>query len=404
MLENVLEGIKVIDLTQNVAGPFGTQILADLGATVIKIERPTTGDDTREWRKPSIGGNSSTFVSLNRTKSSVCIDLSTSEGCAVVKDLVRSADVFIHSMKPGSAEKRGLGHADLSPGQEGLVYCSISAFGSEGPMRSLPGYDPLLQAFTGIMSSTGHEGDEPVRAGVSLIDMGTGLWSTLGIVCALLQRMRTGKGMQVEASLMDTGISWMTIVIAGYLASGTLPDKQGSGMAMTAPYETFRTRDGHVFIAAANDRLFRRVCDGLGIGQLADDARFASNVNRIDHRKALHEAIEAVTREQQAADIVEALRKAGAPCSELNNVAQLVSHPQVAATGILSALKLDDGQDFQTVGLPLRSGKARGRTATSSPALGADTVRVLTEIGYTAEKIDFLNNAGAIACPVTGRS
>lgn len=397
MLDNVLEGIRVVDLTQNVAGPFGTQILGDLGANVIKIERPGLGDDTREWRKPSVGGVSSTFVALNRNKSSVCIDIAKPDGVAVLRDLVASADIFIHSMKPGSAERRGLGYDDLAQGRADLIYCSISAFGNEGPMRSLPGYDPLLQAFTGIMDSTGHEGDEPVRAGVSLIDMGTGLWAALGIVCAVLQRARTGKGMQVEASLMDTGLGWMSIVIGGFLASGQLPIKQGSGMAMTAPYETFRSADGHVFIAAGNDRLFRRVCEGLDRSDIADDPRFQSNVARIEARGELHAAIEATTRTLPACQIVRRLREAGAPCSELNDVSKVVSHPQVEASDMLACLPLEAAPGYRAVALPLKSAGRRGRPAAPPPKLGADTARVLKEIGYSSERIEKLVACSAVA-------
>ncbi len=213
MLGNILSGLRVIDLTQNVAGPFCTQILGDMGAEVIKIERPGSGDDIRLWMPPAIGGESSTFLALNRNKKSVCVDVSTAEGSALVRKLATTADVFVHSMRPGSAEARGLGYDDLAALNPKLVYCAISAFGEIGPLAALPGYDPLMQAFTGIMSVTGNEGEPPVRVSVSLIDLGTGLWSALGAVAGLFDRMKTGRGTKVHASLLETGLSWMTVFI-----------------------------------------------------------------------------------------------------------------------------------------------------------------------------------------------
>ena len=204
MLGSVLQGLRVIDLTQNVAGPYCTQVLADLGAEVIKIERPGSGDDARAWRPPEIGGMGTGFAALNRSKKSVALDLDRPEGQRIVAQLAAGADVLVHSLKPGSAEARGLGEEPLRAANPRLVYCAISAFGEAGPMRGLPGYDPLMQAFTGIMSVTGHEGDEPARVGVSLIDLGTGMWAAMAVLAALLQRATTGQGLRVGASLLET--------------------------------------------------------------------------------------------------------------------------------------------------------------------------------------------------------
>lgn len=397
MLDKILDGVRVVDLTQNVAGPFCTQILGDLGATIIKIERPGPGDDTREWRQPAVAGTSATFLALNRNKSSVCIDIATPRGADVVRDLVASADVFIHSMKPGSAERRGLGYSDLAQVNAKLIYCAISAFGNHGPMRELPGYDPLLQAFSGIMSVTGNEGDAPIRVGVSLIDMGTGMWSALGILAGVLRRSQTGEGMMVEASLLDTGLSWMSIVIAGHLASGALPRKMGSGLAMTAPYELFRSSDGHVFIAAGNDRLFRAVCTGLDADMLAADPRFKDNAARVQNREALKEALEALTSGRTTAEIVLRLRAAGAPCSEMNDVAQVVAHPQVTGSGMLASLPLPGSPEHRVVDLPLISSGARGRDPMRPPQLGEHTEAELTRIGYPSERIASLRQDGIIS-------
>jgi crotonobetainyl-CoA:carnitine CoA-transferase CaiB-like acyl-CoA transferase len=397
MLETVLAGMRVIDLTQNVAGPFCTQVLGDFGAEVIKVERPGRGDDTRDWRPPEVGGQSSTFVALNRNKRSVCIDLDKPEGVAVLKELVAGADIFIHSMKPGSAEARGFGPEELKAVNPRLIYCAISAFGQSGPLKNLPGYDPLMQAFTGVMSVTGNAGDDPVRVGVSLIDIGTGMWAALGIFAGLIQRGRTGQGLSVEASLLDTGVNWMTVFVASYLATGKLPQKMGSAMAMTAPYELFRSADGQVFIAAGNDGLFRRVCEGLGNPALADDERFRTNPLRVSNREALKAAINALTGALPTAEIVDRLRRAGAPCSEMQDVSQMLAHEQVAASGMIAGIELEHAPGHKVVALPLKLEGKRGALLSTPPALGADTAEVLETAGLHATRIASLRAAGIVA-------
>jgi crotonobetainyl-CoA:carnitine CoA-transferase CaiB-like acyl-CoA transferase len=394
--EALLRGVRVVDLTQNVAGPFCSQILGDLGAEVIKIERPGSGDDTRQWRPPQIAGQSATFLALNRNKRSLSVDIDTPEGQKIVRELSKTAQVFIHSLKPGSAEKRGLGHDDLKAINPKLIYSGLSAFGSTGPLAALPGYDPLMQAFTGVMSVTGAEGQEPVRVGVSLIDMGTGLWSAFGIVCALLRQKDTGEGALVETSLMETGVNWMTVFAAGYFATGNVPKRMGSAMSITAPYELFPTKDGHVFIAAGNDRLFRLVCGGLGKPELADDKRFTTNPDRVQNRPALHEAIAKLTATQTAADVVAKLRKVGAPCSELNNIADVMANEQVQASGIVTPLPLDIAPDHRVLGLPMRIDGSRGVTPTPPPAMGANTEEILNELGYSPADLAKLRGNGAV--------
>lgn len=387
MLENVLAGLRVVDLTQNVAGPFCTQILGDMGAEVIKVERPGRGDDTREWRPPEIGDESATFLALNRNKRSIGLDLDSPEGIEILQGLSAKADIFIHSMKPGSAEARGLGYAQLNAQNPALIYCAISAFGGVGPLGSLPGYDPLMQAFTGIMSTTGNEGEEPVRVSVSLIDMGTGMWAAMGILAAVIERSKAGKGLLVEASLLDTGVSWMTVFVAGYLATQRLPRKLGSAMAMTAPYELFQAADGHVFIAAGNDTLFGRVCAGLGIPGLAENELFRTNPQRVANRAALRQAIEACTLQRQVADIVTDLRRHGAPCSELNNVAQMLESEQVAAAQIVKDMPLDGAAHHKVIALPLKIGGRRAQTMKPPPPLGEDTEAILSEMGLKDDEI-----------------
>jgi len=397
MSQGILAGLRVIDLTQNVAGPFCSQILGDLGATVIKVERPGTGDDTRAWMPPAIGRHSSTFLALNRNKSSICVDIDTPTGRKVIADLAKTADIFVHSMKPGSAERRGLGWEDLKSVNPKLIYCAISAFGSTGPLSSLPGYDPLMQAFTGVMSTTGNEGEDPVRVGVSLIDMGTGMWAAIGILGSLFARFTTGEGANVEASLLDTGVGWMTVFVSNFGASGTVPKKLGSAMAMTAPYELFPAADGSVFIAAGNDRLFAKVCQGLGSPGLSDDPRFRTNPDRVKHREELRAELSKLVGELSVADAVERMRAVGAPCSEMNSVDAMLAHAQVDAAGIVRPLPVADHDAHRVVALPVKIDGARGSRFDQPPELGADTDGVLRALGYDSNQLDMLRASGAIA-------
>lgn len=394
--DSILKGLRVLDLTQNVAGPFCTQILADFGAEIIKIERPAGGDDTRHWIPSVIEAQSSTFLALNRGKASVALDIDTLEAQETIRTLAASCDVLVHSMKPGSLEKRGLGYDDLSALNPRLIYSELSAFGQSGPFRDLPGYDPLLQAFTGILSVTGHEGDSPARVGVSMIDLGTGIWLALGTIAAVLARVQDGKGRRVSANLMETGVSWMSIVLASYFANGEIPRKLGSATAMTAPYELFEAADGSVFISAGNDRLFEKVCMALELQELLEDERFLSNASRVINRTALHEAIERRTRSADVSTLIRQLREAGAPCAELQDVRQVSSHPQVVASGIVQLLPLSDAQALKVVGMPITLDGRRPITAKAAPQLGQDTEAVLLGAGVDPQIIRNLSAQGAL--------
>jgi len=397
MLDAILSGCRVLDLTQNVAGPFCTQTLGDLGAEVIKIERPGSGDDARQWKPPEVAGVSTGFAALNRNKKSVCIDLDSAAGQQLVARLAAGTDVLVHSLKPGSAEARGLGDEHLRPTNPRLVYCAISAFGEVGPMRALPGYDPLMQAFTGIMSVTGNEGDDPVRVGPSVIDLGTGMWAAMGTLAAFLQRSRTGQGACVTASLLETAMSWMSLLTAMFLASGALPKKMGSAMTSMAPYELFKSADGMVFIAAGNDRLFANACAALECPELATDPRFATNAQRTTNRKALHEAIEQRTQLLPTQEIVARLRRHGAPCSEMHNIAQMIQHEQVQAMQMLKDLPLPKVPEHRAMALPLALDHQRSQQWAPPPALGAHTLEVLQGLGCSDAQIAALREQGVIA-------
>ena len=395
-MEQVLKGLRVIDLTQNVAGPYCTQILGDMGAEVIKVERPGAGDDTRAWTPPDWDGQSPTFLAFNRNKKSICVDLDTAEGQQVIARLARSADILVHSMKPGSAEARGLGFAALREHNRRLVYTAISAFGKSGPMKGLPGYDPLMQAFCGVMSVTGNEGQPPVRVSVSLIDMGSGMWAAMGILAALRELERTGEGSCVDTSLLETGVAWMSVFVANYRASGNLPRRLGSAMTMLTPYELFAAADGSVFIAAGNDRLFAQVCKALDLTHLVADPKFQKNDARVKNRVELHALIEAATSTLSAAEAVRRLRACGAPCSVLNDVGQMLDDEQVAATGMVQPLPVTTRDDHKVLGLPFTIDGSRRTQHAAPPALGAHTRSLLAEAGYDEAAVQQLISAGHV--------
>ena len=388
-MTNTLEGLTVIDITQNVAGPFCSQILGDLGATVIKIERPNHGDDTRHWHPPLWGGESSTFLALNRNKKSVCIDLNDPKGQEIIGKLVEKADVFIHSLKPGSEDSRNLDYEKLSAINPSLIYGSISAFGETGKMKNKPGYDPLIQAYSGIMSLTGNEGDDPARVGVSIVDMATGMWCLIGILSALQQRNQTGKGCKVGASLLETGIAWTTLQLSTFMASKCLPKKWGTGMATTVPYQAFRTKgDQFAIIAAGNNRLFKQLCDALKMPEVFEDPRFATNADRVQYRKEMQEIIEARTVTYDIDDLVSLMEEYNVPSCPINTLDRVLRDEQVAALEMIKPVEDFRVEDFRIVDLPFRLDNERGQIHSLPPKLGEHTEEVLESLNYSTEQLE----------------
>jgi len=395
-MPKTLDGIVAIDLTQNIAGPYCTQLLGDFGATVIKIERPKVGDDGRRFA-PMWGDESAVYLAFNRNKQSICVDLDNPRGQQVVRRLASRADIFAHSFKPGSVESRGLGYDDLTPLNDRLIYCSVSGFGETGPMRDLPGYDPLGQAHSGIISVTGHPGAPPARVAVPIVDMGTGLWAFSGILAAVIERGRTGKGAKVSISLLETGVAWTTFHMASYMASGEVPERTGSASPAAAPYEAFETSDGWVMIAAGNDRLFTRLCELIGRPELPREKRFASNAERVPRRAELHALIAERTMLRPTEYWVAALREAGVPCSAINRLDQVAADEQVAALGMIK--KIDDFRipDFGIVDVAVNINGEKAVLRSMPPILGEHTDRVMGEAGYSAAEIAELRAVGAIA-------
>jgi crotonobetainyl-CoA:carnitine CoA-transferase CaiB-like acyl-CoA transferase len=371
-----LAGITVVEIGHSVAAPYAGLILSDLGAEVIKVENPKGGDYARGWGPPFWNGTASAFHGLNRGKSAVTVNFSDPAEVARLRRLILDrADAVIQNLRAGVMVRHGLGAAELTAKKPGLIYCDLGAFGEVGPLASKPGYDPLMQAFAGMMSITGEGGDRPpIRVGVSIVDMGAGMWATIGILAALYERTRTGHGGAVATSLYETALAWMTIPLAGYAANGEIRRPHGSGAAEIAPYQCFLTSNGWLMIAAGNDSLYQRLCATLGRPELGEDPRFRTNGDRVVNRDVLIPLIEEIARTWTIDELMAALDSAGIPNAPLQNVAQVSSHLQTEAVGILK--KGPDGA-LSTVGVPLTFDGQRSSYERAAPALGEHNEAIL---------------------------
>ena len=370
-----LAGLRVLEIGHSIAAPYAGMILGELGAEVVKLENPGAGDYARGWGPPFVEGVSTVFHTMNRSKRGIAADLSDAATRAKVRRLiVDEMDVVLHNLKPGALDKLGLGAEGLVAEKPSLIFCNIGAFGAKGPLSALPGYDPLMQAFGGLMSMLGEDGRPPVRVPVSIMDLATGMWTVIGILAAHAERARTGRGGIVDTSLYETSCAWMAIPLADYIASGVLPKRTGSGVGMIVPYQAFPCSDGHLMVASGNDNLFRKVCGVIGRPELADDARFAKNAGRVENRAAIVGILsDALARDTRAAWQAK-LEAVGVPCGPVQTLDQVVAHPQTAALGILQTSP-DGG--LQTIGLPVSFDGARPAYETGAPGLGEHTDAVL---------------------------
>ncbi|MET0444461.1 MAG: CoA transferase [Pseudorhodoplanes sp.] len=372
-----LENLVVVELGHSVAAPVAGLILAELGAKVVKIENPEGGDDARNWGPPFLHGAAGMFQAINRNKLSVTIDLkSETERARLIRYVVDHAHVVVQNMRPGLVDRYGLDAASLRKLKPSLIYCNLTAFGAEGPMKSTPGYDPLLQAFGGLMSVTGHEGAEPVRTGPSIIDQGAGMWAAIGILAALLKRNESGEGCEVDTSLFETALSWMCMATAAYIASGNVPKRGGSENGGMAPYKAYQASDGWVVIAAANDNLFRRFSKAIGHPEWPNDPEMNTNSNRVRNRQKVNALVADVIITKPRSHWIDALAAASVPCAPLQSLDEVLAHPQTNAVGMLQ--ESADGK-FRLMGLPLQFDGERPAFRKNPPALAEDNDVLLAQ-------------------------
>jgi formyl-CoA transferase len=361
-----LEGIKVVEVGQVFAGPFAGAILADLGAEVIKVEKPEGGDDARQMGRAFRHGDALVFHEFNRGKRSVALDLKAPEGVATLHGLLEQADILVHNMRPGVPESLGLGAAETTARHRRLIYCEMGAFGHLGPMRDQPGYEPLLQAFGGLSSITGEPGGPPVRMGASVVDQGTGMWTVIGALAALRQREATGRGCVVNTSLFETAFTWANQKVSAFVNQGEEPVRHASGHPGFVPYEAFDAADAPLLVCCGNDRLFAKFARVLGHQEWPADARFASNRDRLANKDALLPMIRDILRTRRRAEWLGLLVEIGVPCAPINTIPEMLAEPQAAAMRMLAT---PPGEDFAVVALPMSFDGTRPLPHSGAPRL-----------------------------------
>jgi len=389
-----LEGIRVLDLSRVLAGPYCAMLLSMMGAEVIKVE-DRSGDESRMW-PPLSREVGSPFMGMNLNKRGIVVDLKSPEGAEVVKDLAARSDVLVENFKTGTMERFGLDYEALKAVNPRLVYTSISAFGRTGPKAADPGYEALVQAYTGVMDMTGHPDGPPARCGVSFLDMSTGISSALATVSALFRRERTGLGCRVEASLLQTSLGLLTVQVSNYFQDDVVPKRIGSAHPSVVPYQAFPTADGSIFIAAANQNLWERLCRTIGMERLIDDPRFKSNATRVQHREELLPLLMDELSKRHTGDLLEPLRSAGVPCAPVNNLAQMLADAQPEAIGALAELDDPEFGAMRLANLPFFLDGGRGLVRQRAPKLGEHTRDVLAGLGYDQARIDALLAQGAV--------
>jgi len=387
--EGPLSGVTVVDASQVLVGPFCTMQLGDLGADVIKVERPGVGDQTRGWHPPTVGESdeSAYYVSVNRNKRSVALNLQTEGGREALRTMAREADVFVENFRVGKTEEWGLGYEDLRAENPGLVYCALSGYGEWGPDRDRPAYDLVMQAEGGMMSITGVEGGAPVRVGVAIADIGAAMYATQAVLAALLERELgdgdgNGRGQKVDVSLFDGQVAWMSYMAQAYLATGDPPGRMGSRHPTIAPYQAFETADGYAVVAVASEAIWERFCAALDRPDLAADDRFATNTDRVEHREALEAELDPEFATRETGTVLDLLSSHDVPASDVRDMSDVFSNPQVRARGMLREVEHPTAGTVRLPGSPMFLSRTPTTVRRHPPLLGEHTEEVLREHGY----------------------
>ena len=395
MNESALSGLRVIDLSRILAGPYCTMMLADYGAEVIKVERPGLGDGSRAWGPPWVGEQSAYFLSVNRNKKSMTLNLKRAEGREILKKLVQGGDVLVENFKAGTMEKLGLDYETLAAINPGLVYCAITGYGQNGPYRDRPGYDFIIQAQGGIMSITGPAEGGPHKVGVAIVDVTAGLFAATAILAALQERERSGQGQYIDVALLDAQLGWLVNVAQNYFVTGDRPGRYGNAHPNIVPYETFPTADGYIAIGVGSDGQFRRLCDVIGRPDLWEEERFQTNDGRVRHRETLVPILETSLRTRTTEAWMARLLKAEVPAGPINDVPAVMTDPQVAARGMVQEVESAEGR-IRQVGPVAKLSRTPAEVRSAPPLLGADTEEVLRELDYSPAEIERMREAGAV--------
>jgi formyl-CoA transferase len=396
-MSSPLEGFRILDLSRVLAGPYCTMILGDLGAEVIKVERPGVGDDTRAWGPPFADGESAYYLCANRNKKSITVNLKSAAGQDLIRQLARISDVLVENYKVGELATLGLGYEDLKQNNPGLVYCSITGYGQTGPDKDLPGYDFVIQGRGGVMSITGEPDGEPIKVGVAVVDITAGLYAANAIQAALLARSKTGKGQAIDIALLDSQVAWLANVASNYLVSGNPPGRFGNAHPTIVPYQSFRARDGFFCLAVGNDGQWQKLCALLNQPTFAQDPRFATNPARVQHRETLIPLLQVIFQAQEIGFWLEEIAAAGIPCGPVQTIDQVFSDPQVLARDMVWMMPHPTAGEVSLVGSPLKLSETPVAGRLYPPLLGEHTEEVLTSLlGYSAEEIARLRKESVV--------
>ncbi len=393
-----LRGVRVLDLTRVLAGPTCTQMLGDMGAEVIKIERPGAGDDTRGFAPPVMPGTgeSAYFIGVNRNKRSVTLDIASPEGQALVRRLIADSDILVENFKVGALAKYGLGYDQLHTEFPGLIYCSITGFGQTGPYAARPGYDSLIQAMGGVMSLTGEPEGLPQKVGIPVADVFAGLYGCIGILAALRHREATGVGQQVDIGMLDTHVAWLANQGMNYLATGENQPRLGNQHPNIVPYQVFGTSDGHIVLSVGNDATFKRFCDGFGLSDLLQDARFATNAARVGNRQFVTDTLTPVLAAHPTEFWIERLEALSIGCGPINKLSEVFADPQVVARKAVVEMRHASGVDVKVIANPVRLSESPADYRLPPPTLGQHTDEVLGGLGLSADEVSALRAKGIV--------